>query len=92
VPQGSRKLQPWAEISERLRRIFKLNQYLLLPDFANAFENDCCNTKKDQPDEDEIEGSSGARVRFEDDFVQSRTSFGSRTFFSLRLCNVPLGS
>jgi hypothetical protein len=29
VPQGSRKLQPWAEFSERLRRIFKLNQYLL---------------------------------------------------------------
>jgi hypothetical protein len=27
VPQGSRTLQPWAEFSERLRRIFKLNQY-----------------------------------------------------------------
>jgi hypothetical protein len=31
VPQGSRKLQPWAEISERLRRIFKLNTDAELP-------------------------------------------------------------
>jgi hypothetical protein len=27
VSQGCRKLQPWAEIGERLRRYFKLNQY-----------------------------------------------------------------
>jgi hypothetical protein len=27
VPQGSRKLEPWARISQRLRRISKLNQY-----------------------------------------------------------------
>ncbi len=25
--QGSRKLEPWADICQRLRRIFKLNQY-----------------------------------------------------------------
>ena len=28
LTQGSRKLEPWADISERLRRIFKLNHYL----------------------------------------------------------------